>query len=593
MAELELRDVSMSYGGGALLDRVSLAVEAGERIGLLGRNGAGKTTLLRILAGELEPDEGEVARRPGLCVAMLAQDASLAREGTVDALLRGALEPGLDGWEAERRVARQLERFALDGATPAAELSAGTLRRALLARALLGDPDVLVLDEPTNHLDLDAVLRLEELALRRRGALVFVTHDRAFLRNVATRIVELDRGRLLSFACDYTTYLERNAARVAAEEKADQELDKKLAQEEVWIRKGIEARRTRNMGRVRALHTLRRERAERRERTGSVRARLEEAERSGTLLLRATGLTFAYGDQPIVRGLDFELLRGDRVGIVGPNGCGKSTLIRLLLGELEPAAGEVRTGTRVELGRFDQLADTLDETRSVLDNVVPGGDTVTLGGRTRHALGYLQDFLFTPDQARGPITRLSGGEKNRVQLARILARPCNLLVLDEPTNDLDLPTLEVLEEILDGFGGTLLLVSHDREFLDNVVTSILVSAGDGRWTEHVGGYTDWRERQQPAPPPERRKSAPAPPAPAPAAPRARRLTFPEEHELAGLPERIDALEAEHAERAAPLADRGFYKLPVERQKAARAELERVEDELARAMARWEELESRR
>jgi len=609
MAEIELQRVSMSFGGGALLDHVSLAVERGERIGLVGRNGAGKSTLLAILAGELAPDEGEVVRRTGVTVATLAQAVPAGREGTVRELCEAAVVGDADhapehDWEAEKRVSRALERLKLDPDAKLAELSAGTLRRALLARALCAEPDVLVLDEPTNHLDLDSVLALEESLLSRRGALVFVTHDRAFLRRVATRIVDLDRGNLRSFECDYATYLDRNADRLAAEEKADAEFDKKLAQEEVWIRKGILARRTRNMGRVRALVQMRKERAERRERAGAVRAKLVEAERSGTLLLRAKGLRHSFGagddEVKIADGFDFELLRGDRVGVVGPNGCGKSTLLKLLLGEIEPDEGEVRHGTKLLIGRFDQLHDGLREDRSVLENVCPGGDTVTVGGTTRHALGYLQDFLFTPDQALGPVGRLSGGEKNRVQLARILARPCNLLVLDEPTNDLDVPTLELLEEMLEGFGGTLLLVSHDREFLDNVVTSIVVSEGDGVWTEHVGGYTDWRERREAVERAEAevaaKKAAKSTPAPGKATAKsggAKKLTYPEEHELKGLPDKIEALEAEHARLAEPMHDPAFYKQPAEVQKAAHAALARATEELERAMARWEELESLR
>ncbi|MDF1799382.1 MAG: ATP-binding cassette domain-containing protein [Planctomycetota bacterium] len=609
MAELELKGATISFGAGALLDHTSLTIEKGERVGLLGRNGAGKTTLMRVLMGDLELDEGSVILRPGLTVAMLEQDVPADAKGSVEALLRGVLGTlGIDEWEADKRVERELDRFDLDRDKDVAELSAGMKRRALLAKALVVEPDLLVLDEPTNHLELDAIARLEEALLRRRGSLLFVTHDRAFLRKVATRIIDLDRGNIVSYECGYGTYLERKADNLAAEAKQQAEFDKHLAKEEVWIRQGILARRTRNMGRVRALKALREERSERRKLVGTAKAKVQETERSGRLVLRTKGLSFAYGENRILDGFDFELLRGDRVGVVGPNGAGKSTLLSLLLGELEPESGEVRHGTKLEVARFDQLHGTLDERRTAAENVCGDGDVVFVDGHPRNVISYLSDFLFTPDQARSSIAKLSGGEKNRLQLAAILARPCNLLVLDEPTNDLDLETLELLEELLSNYKGTLLVVSHDREFLENVVTSIVArdpepgaARGElGTWREHMGGYDDWqrdlRERKEAAAAAVAAEKAKAERKSAGTkgkdkTPRPRKLTFTEAHELAKLPDAIEALDAKKDALLARMSTPDFYKQPLEFQTGARAELERVESELDAVMERWEELES--
>jgi ATP-binding cassette subfamily F protein uup len=615
MAEIELSRVTVSFGGAPLLDAVDLSVERGERIGLLGRNGAGKSTLLRVLLGALVPDEGRILRRPGLVVGALSQDVPRGAAGSVHELVRGGLPDGEPAWSAERAVERELTRFGLRGEARVESLSAGSVRRALLARALVPGPDLLVLDEPTNHLDVDAIAALEELLAARAGTLVFVTHDRAFLQNLATRIVDLDRGRLSSWSCDYVTYLERKEAALASEAKTNAEFDKKLAQEEVWIRRGVEARRTRNMGRVRALVAMREERRARRERVGGPKAALHGAakglaERSGQLVVRTTGLGFAYGTgaarRAIVEGLDLEVGRGDRIGIVGPNGCGKSTLVRLLLGELAPQAGSVRLGTNLEIGRFDQLHGLLDESRTVMENVCGKADTVTIGGRTRHAISYLGDFLFTPEQARGPIGRLSGGERNRVQLAKLLARPANLLVLDEPTNDLDVETLELLEQILLEFEGTLLLVSHDRAFLDNVVTSILVHEGEGRWNEYVGGYGDWKAKRDAASAEaaaiareaearERAKQKGAaranPSGAAAASAKPRKLTFTRAHELERLPARIEAAAAERTRLEAVLGEPNFWREPAAVQAQARAAFERATLELAQLEERWLELES--
>ena len=595
MAEIGLASVSHSFGSPPLLDGVELHVERGERVGLVGRNGAGKSTLLRILSGRLTPDSGQVPRRPGVRVASLEQEVPTDLSGTVHQDLVKALdELGLEhGWEVEERVDRVLVDLGLDPAEQLENLSAGAKRRVLLARALIIQPDVLILDEPTNHLDLDGVLHLEEWLRRREGSLVFVTHDRAFLQRVATRIIDLDRGVLRSYDSDYRTYLSRREAELAAEEEQAVQFDKKLAKEEVWLRRGIKARRTRNMGRVRALKRMREERAARREVVGRTKAELNQAGRTGQLVLRATDLCLSFGDNTVLDSVNLEVQRRDRLGIVGPNGAGKSTLLGVLLGELEPDSGTVRVGTNVEVGRFDQLHSVLDPSRTVQENVVDFADSVTVAGRTRHILSYLGDFLFTPDQARGPITKLSGGERNRLQLARLLARPSNLLVLDEPTNDLDVETLEVLESLLVEFEGTLIVVSHDREFLDNVVTSTLVFEGKGKVKEYAGGYADWRRaveveaKEAPAKQPVK----PAKPRSTPAGPR--RRTFKEKHELEALPARIEALEERKAMLEEAMAAPGFYKRPGEEIAADTADFEALSRELEEAYARWEELEALR
>ena len=604
MAELGLRGVTLTFGGTPLLDAVDLFVERGERIGLVGRNGAGKSTLLKLLAGTLTPDEGERVVRPGLVLSALVQDVPDDLTGAVASVLGAALDDlELEGdWERDARLGAALDELGLAPDAEVASLSAGKKRRVLLARALIREPDVLLLDEPTNHLDVDSILSLEETLPRRAGALVFVTHDRRFLERTATRIVDLDRGHLTSHDCDLSTFLERKEAALEAEAEANKQFDKKLAQEEAWIRRGIKARRTRNMGRVRALKALRAERAARREGPGRVEAKLQEAARSGQKVLRASGISKAFGDQPVLGQLDLELMRGDRVGLVGPNGSGKTTLLRILLGELEPDTGEVTRGTNLEVARFDQLHETLDPKKTVWENICDDGDHVTVAGRQRHVLGYLQDFLFTPEQARGPIDRLSGGERNRLQLAKLLTRPANLLVLDEPTNDLDVETLELLEELLIGFEGTLLVVSHDRAFLDNVVTSLLVFEGEGRVREIVGGYEDWRrvhereeaERRAQAEAAEakaaRRAAQAAQAAPA-RDPASRKRTYAESLELEALPARIEELEERRDASTADMADPAFFRQDGETIAAAKAALDALEAELAEAYARWEELEA--
>jgi ATP-binding cassette subfamily F protein uup len=626
MPILTLRNVHLSYGL-PLLDGVDLTVERGERVCVLGRNGEGKSTLLRVIAGEVVPDDGTVAVPEGVRVARLPQDvppglagslfdvvadglgdladlvkayhhASLqVAEGGADADLAAlaraqhALEAA-DGWQVEQRTERVLSQIGLDADLDFSSLSGGQKRRALLARALACDPDVLLLDEPTNHLDIASIQALEDFLAAWPGALVFITHDRAFLRRLAGRIVELDRGRLTDWPGDYDNYLRRRAERDHAEALASARFDKKLAEEEVWIRKGIEARRTRNEGRVRALKSMRDERRARRDRQGEARIVLQEAERSGRLVIEAEGVSYAWDGQPIVRDFTTTVLRGDRVGLIGPNGAGKTTLLNLLLGRLAPDSGRVRLGTRLEVAYFDQLRAALDPERTVQDNVAEGSDKVLVDGRPRHVISWLQDFLFPPDRCRQPVKALSGGERNRLLLAKLFAKPSNLLVLDEPTNDLDIETLELLEERLLEYQGTLLVVSHDREFLDNVVTSSLVFEGGGKVAEYVGGYSDW-ERQRAAAskavPPRPKASAPPPAAAAPARPRTK-LSYKDQRELEALPTRIEAMEAELGALQARLADPATYRERGVAVAGVQARLGALEAELTDAYARWEALE---
>jgi len=593
MAEIGLSGVSHSFGGPQLLDGVVLNIERGERVGLVGRNGTGKSTLLKVLSGRLVPDHGALTRRPGVRLASLEQEVPTDFHGTVHEELVAVLdEAGLEhGWEVEERVDRVLVDLGLEPTEKLEHLSAGAKRRVLLAQALIVQPDVLILDEPTNHLDLEGVLHLEERLQRREGSLVFVTHDRAFLRRVATRIIDLDRGILRSYDCDYATYLARREAELIAEEEQDVQFDKKLAKEEAWMRRGIKARRTRNMGRVRSLKAMRAERAARREVVGRTKAELNEAGRTGQLVLRATDISVAFGPKKVLDGVNVEIQRGDRLGIVGPNGAGKSTLLAVLLGEREPDSGTMREGTKVAIGRFDQLHSVLDDKKTVQENVVDHAETVTVGGRSRHVLGYLGDFLFSPEQARGPITKLSGGERNRLQLARLLSRPSNLLILDEPTNDLDVETLEVLESLLVEFEGTLVVVSHDREFLDNVVTSTLVFEGEGKVKEYAGGYADWRRAvdTEAAQVPTKQAKKPGKVRQAPAGPR--RRTFKERAELEKLPGQIETLEETKATLEAAMAAPGFYKRPGEEIATDTARFDALNKDLEAAYARWEELDA--
>ena len=591
---------------------------------LLGRNGAGKSTIMKLLDGTMSPTSGDVVRQTGVTVTRLEQEVPENVEGTTfDVVAAGLGDSGLllaryhqashdvgthasdaalreldrlhhaldaaNAWEMQSRVDTVLEHLGLDADVPFASASGGRKRQALLARALVRQPDVLLLDEPTNHLDFEAVEWMEQFLIDRGATLVFVTHDRAFLRRVATRIVELDRGRLVDWGTDYDTYLQRKEAALGVEAKEWVEFDRKLAKEEVWIRTGIQARRTRNEGRVRSLEALRVERGARRERTGTVRLQAQEAERSGRLVVEAKGVTFSRGERAIVREFTTTITRGDRVGLIGPNGSGKTTLLRLLLGELAPDAGTIRMGTGLEIAYFDQLREQLDPERSVFDSIADGADWLEIGATRKHVLGYLQDFLFSPDRARTPVRALSGGERNRLLLARLFTRSFNLLVLDEPTNDLDIETLDLLEELLLDFTGTLLVVSHDRAFLDNVVTSTLVFEGGGRVNEYVGGYTDWVRQRTPAAAAAAPRRAAAPLSSAKTA-KKRRLSFKEAGELASLPDRIDALERERETIYLSLSDpvllRDGAALAL-----ARARVATLESEIGAMTRRWEALET--
>jgi len=626
MPLIALSDVAVGFRGPAVLDQANLAIEPGERVCLLGRNGTGKTTLLRILQGVLESDRGEVIRQQGLRTAMLPQEIPRDLSGSVfDQVARGlgstakllaeyhrlagrlasdasdhlraelgriqhALETD-GGWRMHQEVESIVSRMNLQPDTVVATLSAGMKRRVLLAKAVVGKPDLLLLDEPTNHLDMDSINWLEDFLLSYCGTLLFVTHDRALLRRIATRILELDRGRLTSWSCDYQTYLNRKDAFLEAEARQNAEFDKKLAKEEVWIRTGIKARRTRNEGRVRALEALREVRSKRRERPGDVKMEIQEADRSGRLVIETKNLHFRYGDHTIVGDLSTTIMRGDRVGLIGPNGSGKTTLLRLLLGDLQPQAGTVRHGTNLEVAYFDQLHAQLDDTKSVRENVRDGSETVTINGRPRHIIGYLEDFLFTPQQAGGPVARLSGGERNRLLLARLFTKPSNVLVMDEPTNDLDLETLELLEDLLSEYPGTLLLVSHDREFLNNVVTNTLVLEGNGRVKEYAGGYDDWL-RQRPADAPAAARPAVAKPSRRPATPqRPRRLTYKEQQELQALPQRIEDLESQLNELHQVMADPSFYRKPPAEIISVKGRLQTLQNDVAETYRRWEELEA--
>ena len=635
MALLGLHRIGFSFGDQNLLEDATLQIEAGERLGLLGRNGAGKSTLLRLISGELEPDRGEIVRQPGLRVARLLQEVPAGLAGTVlDAVSAGvgaaaellaeyhrvshelAQQPSatlsveLDrvqreleaagGWEAHLRVERILSQTSLDPDADFADLSSGMKRRVLFAQALAGSPDLLLLDEPTNHLDIDTIGWLESFLARFASTLVFVTHDRVFLQNLATRILDIDRARLTSWNCDYETYLKRKQVALEAEVRQQALFDRRLAAEEVWIRQGIKARRTRNEGRVRALKKMRTERTERRAQAGSVRMLAQEAEKTGRLVIRAREISFSYGSSPIFQQFSALISRGDRIGIVGPNGSGKTTLLRTLLGELRPDEGSVRHGTNIQVAYFDQLREQLDEGKTVQENVGDGSDKVSVNGRTRHILGYLQDFLFPPARARTVVRFLSGGEKNRVLLAKLFTRPANVLVLDEPTNDLDMETLELLEEFLLDYQGTVLLVSHDRAFLNNVVTSTFAFEGGATLGEYAGGYDDWLRQRKPvqsrtgapAEQPERRgpKRRDALPSTSSTPPKRRKLSYNDQRELDRLPQRIEQLEARQRQLHASMADPEFYKQEGSEIAGAKAKLDALEQELLAVFGRWEELE---
>ncbi len=631
MALITLREICMSFGAEPLLDRVNLTVAPGERICLLGRNGAGKSTLMGIVGGGMSPDSGDVVRSQGVTVSSLAQGVPEDLDGTVfDVICRGMGPGGArlsayrrmcdlnelgggavedaqkkmmalqqiidneDGWKIQQQVERIISQMNLAVDGEVSTFSAGMKRQVLLAATLVARPDILLLDEPTNHLDMAAIDRLEAFLLKWRGTLILITHDRMMIRRLATRILEIDRGILRSWHCGYDTYLQRCQEQLEAEEKGNARFDKKLSAEEAWIRQGIKARRTRNEGRVRALEKLREMRRNRRDRTGRVRMALDEAERSGKLVVEATSMTFAYGDRTIVKDFSCTIMRGDRVGILGPNGAGKSTLIRLLLGALSPQQGRIKHGTNLEVLYFDQLRRQLDENKTVQENVSPDSDMMDVGGKQRHVIGYLKDFLFSPQRSRTPVWVLSGGEKNRLLLAKLFARPANVLVLDEPTNDLDVETLELLEELLLNYRGTVLLVSHDRTFVNNAVTSTLVFEGPGKIEGYAGGYDDWLT-QRPAevlPQPETSLPGRAKRADRLKATTRKKLGYMEKRELESLPGRIESLETRQQELFQTMSDPDFYRQDGEPIAAVKQELSQLEQELESAYARWEELESR-
>ena len=578
----------MRFGGPWLLDGATLNLERGERVCLLGRNGEGKSTLLKAAAGQLAPDAGEVVRARNLVTAMMPQVVPADLAGTVLQVVRAGTRPELDAWHRDTQAQKVVSLMELDPAADCPTLSGGLKRRVLLAQALASEPDLLLLDEPTNHLDVESIEWMENFLLRFPGAILFVTHDRAFLRKLATRIVELDRGQLRSWACNYDQFLERKTAALADEERQNAVFDKKLAQEEAWLRHGVKARRTRNEGRVRELLKLRTERAARRELGGPVKAALQEAGRSGYKVVTAKNLGRSYDGRWLFRGLDALICRGDKVGILGPNGCGKSTLIRVLLGQEAPDEGAIEHGTKLEIAYFDQLRAALDDNKTVFDNVADGNEYVTVNGQRKHVIGYLEEFLFSPERARSPVKVLSGGERSRLLLARLFARPSNVLVLDEPTNDLDIETLELIESLLVDYAGTVLLVSHDREFLNEVVTSTLVFEGGGAVKEYPGGYDDWvAQRKLAAPAPEPSAAAPE----KPAAARPRKLGNKERKELQEIPGRITALESELEELHAQMARADFYKGAPGDIQAATGRAGAIPAELDRLYARWAELEA--
>lgn len=629
MPLISLRNILLDFGGHPLLDSAELTLGPGERVCLIGRNGTGKSSLMKLIAGEIAPDGGTIDRRQNLRCARLTQEVPADISGSLFDVVAGGLgemapvlsryhaaihtlgedasEAALSelekaqhelesrgGWHWEQRVESVISRLQLDPDLQFTSLSGGLKRRVLLARALVTDPELLLLDEPTNHLDLASINWLEEFLLSYNGCLLFITHDRVFLQHLATRIIELDRGRLSSWDCDYASYLERKQAALEAEAQQNALFDKKLSQEETWIRQGIKARRTRNEGRVRALEALRKERSARREREGTARLQIQDAERSGQLVAEVENISYAWDGKPIVRDFSTTLMRGDKIGLIGANGVGKTTLLRLLLGQITPQQGKVRLGTKLELAYFDQQRSEIDSSRTVLENIAQGRDKVSINGQDRHVISYLQDFLFAPDRARQPAGTLSGGERNRLLLARLFTKSFNVLVLDEPTNDLDIETLDLLEERLLEYQGTLLLVSHDRAFLNNLVTSTLVFEGDGRIGDYVGGYDDWL-RQRPAivtaRPAPAKTPAPAVAATPKPAPPMRKLSHKEQRELEQLPARIETLEKSLSELQLQMADPGFYRQDNASLAKTQAQLSSLQAELQTTYARWETLEA--
>ena len=630
MPLITLENTSLAYGHVALLDAADFQLDNGERVGLIGRNGAGKSSLLKIVAGEIRPDDGRIWRAPNLKLGYVPQEPALEAENTVfEAVAQGLgglrqllldyhavshdiahpdadteallvrmqdLQHELeaqDGWRVQARIEAVMSRLALPEDKKIAELSGGWKKRVALARALVAEPDVLVLDEPTNHLDFAAIEWLEGLLKDFNGSVLFITHDRRFLDNVANRIVELDRGHLASFPGNFSAYQSRKAEMLAAEAVLNEKFDKVLAQEEVWIRKGIEARRTRNEGRVRRLEQLRRERAVRREQAGTVSLNIDTGERSGKLVAELEHVDKSYGGVPVIRDFSARIQRGDKIGLLGPNGAGKTTLLRLILGEIAPDSGSVRQGTKLAVAYFDQLREQLDEEATLSDIISQGSDFIEIGGEKKHVISYLGDFLFPPQRARAPVKSLSGGERNRLLLARLFTRPANVLVLDEPTNDLDIETLELLEELLLDYNGTLFLVSHDRAFLDNVVTSVIAFEGDGKWREYAGGYQDWLRCRNAATAAEKKSAEPSKTKPATSKPVAKsKLSFKENRELEMLPAQIEALENEQREIGAKLADGELYRTAADEATRLQTRYAEIDDLLLESLARWEELEAK-
>ena len=652
MAVISLSNAQLAFGHVALLDHAEFSLEAGERIGLIGRNGTGKSSLLRVIAGQAKLDDGLLVLQQGLRVTYVEQEPQFDDDSLIfDAVAGGiahirealttyyqlseqlgsaddtallerlhTLQAELDvadGWNLSNRIETTLQRLQLDGQRQIATLSGGMKKRVALARALVASPDVLLLDEPTNHLDFSSIQWLEELLREFRGSLLFITHDRSFLDKVATRIVELDRGRLQSYDGNFSAYQRRKAEQLAVEDIEHAKFDKFLAQEEVWIRKGVEARRTRNEGRVRRLESLRLERARRRDQQGQVKLALSAGEQSGKLVAELIDVRKAYDDRVIVNDFSATILRGDKVGLIGLNGAGKTTLLRLILGEQRPDTGTIRQGTRLQIAYFDQMREQLNEEASLAETISPGSDWVEINGNRKHVMTYLGDFLFAPERARSPVKSLSGGERNRLLLARLFAKPANVLVLDEPTNDLDIDTLELLEQLLEEYDGTVFLVSHDRVFLDNVVTQVFVAEGEGRWREYVGGYSDWERVRAPVEPVENKKPTQKPTASASAVSSAnsaaatssattasattssapvakpKKLSFKEQRELEQLPQLIADLEAEQTSISTRLADPSMYRqAPAEAQQLNQRYAE-IDILLVQALERWEEIESRR
>ncbi|MFM0475003.1 ATP-binding cassette domain-containing protein [Paraburkholderia strydomiana] len=648
MSLYTITGAQLAFGHVALLDHADFSLESGERVGLIGRNGAGKSSLLKIVAELAKPDDGLVTRQQNLTTVYVPQEPEFDTDDTVfDAVAAGltharalldeydavanqlADEPegaqhdalmarmntlqssldAADAWNWSTRVATTLQQIGLNGEARVGSLSGGMQKRVALARALVVQPDVLLLDEPTNHLDFDGIRWLEDLLVSQRAALLFITHDRAFLDRVATRIVELDRGRLLSYPGNFSAYQTRKAQQLEIERVENEKADKLLAQEEVWIRKGVEARRTRSVGRIARLVEMRNQRAERRNVQGNVKLDVGQGEKSGKIVAELTDVTKRYGSRTVIDSFTATVMRGDKIGFVGPNGAGKTTLLKIILGELQPDEGTVRVGTNLQVAYFDQMRAQLDLDKSLADTISPGSEWVEVNGQKKHVMSYLGDFLFAPERARSPVKSLSGGERNRLLLARLFARPANVLVLDEPTNDLDIPTLELLEELLTDYDGTVLLVSHDRAFLDNVATSVIASEGGGKWREYVGGFTDWqiqsqrsqqmaqeaqKEASKDAAKDSAKDSAASKDSPAGRNPqRAAKLSFKEQRELEALPEKIAALEAEQKAIGAQLEDGAIFAKDAQEGKRLSERYAAIDEELLLALERWDELEKRR